>query len=98
MLLVQMQLPCLRLKLLKKYLVEVVKYLVSHGHPLFVRDRWGATPLDEAKREKRENVIKYLLGFNEPDVSLARKAYMKQKKVHNIGQLWNNSHRIITFR
>ena len=43
--------------------MEVVEYLVSHGHPLFVRDRWGATPLDEAKREKRKSVINYLKDF-----------------------------------
>ena len=43
--------------------LEVVEYLVSHGHPLFVRDRWGATPLDEAKREKRKFVINYLKDF-----------------------------------
>ena len=40
--------------------LQAVKYLVEHGHPLNVRDRWGATPLDEAKREKRDSVIKYL--------------------------------------
>jgi glutaminase len=43
--------------------LEVVKYLVSHGHPLFVRDRWGATPLDEAKREKRSSVYNFLKTF-----------------------------------
>ena len=43
--------------------LEVVKYLVSHGHPLFVRDRWGATPLDEAKREKRSYVYNFLKTF-----------------------------------
>ena len=43
--------------------LEVVEYLVSHGHPLFVRDRWGATPLDEAKREKRKSVYNYLKEF-----------------------------------
>ena len=40
--------------------LQAVKYLVEHGHPLNVRDRWGATPLDEAKREKRDSVVKYL--------------------------------------
>ncbi len=43
--------------------LEVVEYLVSHGHPLFVRDRWGATPLDEAKREKRNSVYNFLKDF-----------------------------------
>ena len=40
--------------------LQAVKYLVSHGHPLNVSDRWEATPLDEAKREKREEVIDFL--------------------------------------
>ena len=40
--------------------LEAVNYLLSHGHPLNVRDRWGATPLDEAKREKRQSVVDVL--------------------------------------
>ena len=40
--------------------LDAVKYLVSHGHPLSVRDRWLATPLDEAKREGHEEVAAYL--------------------------------------
>ena len=40
--------------------LDAVKYLVFHGHPLYVRDRWGATPLDEAKREKRDSVNVFL--------------------------------------
>lgn len=40
--------------------IDVVKYLVAHNHPLNVRDRWGATPLDEAMRENRTEVIVYL--------------------------------------
>jgi glutaminase len=40
--------------------LEAVKYLVAHGHPLHVRDRWRATPLDEAIREKRDSVANYL--------------------------------------
>ena len=39
---------------------NAVEYLVTHGHPLNVRDRWGATPLDEAKREKRKLVVDFL--------------------------------------
>jgi ankyrin repeat protein len=38
-----------------------VKYLVAHGHPLHARDRWKATPLDEAIREQRSEVIEYLI-------------------------------------
>ena len=44
---------------------ESVEYLLSHGHPLFVRDRWGATPLDEAKREKRKKVCDLLTNYNQ---------------------------------
>lgn len=40
--------------------MDAVKYLVSHNHSLKVRDRWGATPLDEAIRENRSEVIEYL--------------------------------------
>ena len=40
--------------------LAAVQYLVAHGHPLNVRDRWNATPLDEAHREGRETVVKYL--------------------------------------
>ena len=43
--------------------LEAVEYLVSHGHPLNVRDRWGATPLDEAKREKRKSVVEFLVKY-----------------------------------
>ena len=39
---------------------EVVNYLLSHGHPLNVRDRWNATPLDEARREERGSVVAIL--------------------------------------
>ena len=41
-------------------MLDAVKYLVTHGHPLYVRDRWGSTPLDEAKREKRDSVNVFL--------------------------------------
>lgn len=40
--------------------LDAIKYLVNHGHPLNVRDRWGATPLDEALREERQGAAKYL--------------------------------------
>ena len=55
--------PAAEIRLLEEGCLDVVKYLVSHGHPLFVRDRWGATPLDEAKREKRSSVYNYLKTF-----------------------------------
>jgi glutaminase len=40
--------------------LAAVKYLIAHGHPINVRDRWLASPLDEAKREKRQKVVEYL--------------------------------------
>ena len=39
---------------------DVVEYLLVHGHPLHVRDRWDATPLDEARRENRTSVVQIL--------------------------------------
>ena len=38
----------------------VVRYLLSHGHPIHVRDRWNAGPLDEAHRENRQSVVELL--------------------------------------
>jgi hypothetical protein len=35
-------------------------YLLAHGHPVSCRDRWGASPLDEAKREHRPEVLTLL--------------------------------------
>ncbi len=37
--------------------LEIVRFLVSHGASLEARDRWGGTPLDDAKRHKRESVL-----------------------------------------
>ncbi|MEM1097018.1 MAG: glutaminase A [Bacteroidota bacterium] len=37
-----------------------VRYLLAHGHPKHVRDRWNATPLDEARREGSDAVIALL--------------------------------------
>jgi len=39
---------------------EVCQYLLSHNHPLSCRDRWRATPLDEARREGRASVAAML--------------------------------------
>ncbi len=39
---------------------EVCDYLLLHGHPLSCRDRWGATPLDEAQREARSDIVQLL--------------------------------------
>lgn len=48
--------------------VEAVQYLLAHDHPIHVRDRWGSTPLDEARREARDGVIE-LLSAAEKDFS-----------------------------
>ena len=40
--------------------VEAVEYLLAHDHPIHVRDRWGSTPLDEARREGQEAVAEIL--------------------------------------
>ncbi len=45
--------------------VEAVRYLLSHDHPVHVRDRWGATPLDDARREKGEAVADLLVTAEE---------------------------------
>jgi ankyrin repeat protein len=35
----------------------VVEYLLSTGVEINPRDRWGATPLDEAKKEDLRNFL-----------------------------------------
>ncbi|CAD7952889.1 unnamed protein product [Amoebophrya sp. A25] len=40
--------------------LEVVEWLLENGHPLCVRDRWGNTPLDDARREGFPSVARYL--------------------------------------
>jgi len=40
--------------------IDAIKYLLDHGHPLNVRDRWGATPLDEALREEHQEAAEVL--------------------------------------
>ena len=42
---------------------DVASYLITHGHPLWVRDRWNSTPLDEAKRHQNEGMIRFLENF-----------------------------------
>ena len=36
---------------------QVVRYLIENGAAINPRDRWNATPLDDAYRHRRENVI-----------------------------------------
>ena len=43
--------------------IDVAHYLVTHGHPLWVRDRWNSTPLDEAKQHGDDSMISFLEGF-----------------------------------
>merc|ERR1712137_131342 len=40
--------------------MEIIKYLVAHGSKVDVRDTTGSTPLDDAKRGKHKEAIKYL--------------------------------------
>lgn len=40
--------------------IQAVRYLLAHGHPVHVRDRWGATPLDEALREEHSEIAALL--------------------------------------
>jgi glutaminase len=35
---------------------KAVTYLLAHDHPIHVRDRWSATPLDDARREGHGDV------------------------------------------
>jgi ankyrin repeat protein len=39
---------------------DAVAYLLAHDHPIHVRDRWAATPLDDARRERRNDVVDLL--------------------------------------
>ena len=47
--------------------LEAARYLTAHGHPLQVRDRWFATPLDEARREGRQEVAEFLEKLSKGD-------------------------------
>ena len=40
--------------------LDAVEYLLAHGHPHNVWDRWKATPIDEARREDRAQVVRVL--------------------------------------
>lgn len=40
--------------------LNATKYLLAHGHPLDVYDRWGASPLDEARRAGHAEVVELL--------------------------------------
>lgn len=40
--------------------VDVVEFLIARGADFTARDRWGGTPLSEAKREGRDDVVRVL--------------------------------------
>jgi len=40
--------------------VNATKYLLAHDHPVDVYDRWGASPLDEARRASHTEVVEIL--------------------------------------
>lgn len=40
--------------------IDVVKLLIKEGVPLMPLDRWGGSPLDDAKREKRKDIVTLL--------------------------------------
>ena len=40
--------------------IEVVKYLLSRNVPISPVDRWGGTPLDDAKRSNHNELIEFL--------------------------------------
>lgn len=42
---------------------EIVKYLVSHGASVLVKDRFGNNPLDEAKNAGFDKIVEYLGNF-----------------------------------
>lgn len=85
--------------------VEAVQYLVSHDHPVYVRDRWDSTPLDDARREKREAVIELLaaaeeafhvltIGANSEEMPGVAKFVEQYTAAHNLAAIV--SHRINT--
>lgn len=40
---------------------RALDYLLAHGHPIDVRDVWGATPLDDARREHHDGTMARLI-------------------------------------
>jgi glutaminase len=40
--------------------LNLIKFLISRGASILKRDRWGNTPLDEAKRLKKKNIAELL--------------------------------------
>ena len=44
--------------------VEVLQYFIEHSVVLTTKDRWGNTPLDDAKRNHNEDAVKLLLTFD----------------------------------
>lgn len=47
--------------------IQIVKYLIQEGAKVDIKDNWGATPLTDAQKENRQNVIKYLEETSQSD-------------------------------
>lgn len=46
--------------------LTAVRWLVCQGADLDARDRWGGTPLDDARRHRREDVVQFLESLRHP--------------------------------
>jgi anti-sigma regulatory factor (Ser/Thr protein kinase) len=57
---------------------EAVAYLLAHDHPIYVRDRWSATPLDDARREQRTDVADRLTAAEQAFHALAIHTDLKE--------------------
>ncbi len=53
--------------------LDVVKWLVKHGASVLVKDRWGATPLEEAKKYGFEEIVSFLENSFPKDLKIKRK-------------------------
>jgi ankyrin repeat protein len=54
---------------------EVVKYLVAHGAKILIKDRFGNTPLDEAKLNNYPEIVDYLNKILEEDSASENSEY-----------------------
>jgi anti-sigma regulatory factor (Ser/Thr protein kinase) len=80
---------------------DAVKCLLAHDHPIHVCDRWNCTPLDDARREKRDAVVELLTAAEKQSCTLAIEADHKElartntfvkryTAAHDIGALVNH--------